>query len=72
MRSSLPPEQRLAQRLKAGRAGFGAQIRIVDDEERPLPHDGEAIGHLRASSPWISSGYFKGTGGDAREARVGS
>ena len=62
---ALPPEQQLAQRMKAGRAGFGAQIRIVDDEERPLPHDGEAVGHLRARSPWISSGYFKGTGGDA-------
>jgi acyl-CoA synthetase (AMP-forming)/AMP-acid ligase II len=58
----LPAEQQLAQRMKAGRAGFGAQLRIVDDEERPLPHDGVAIGHLRAKSPWISSGYFKGAG----------
>jgi fatty-acyl-CoA synthase len=58
----LPPEQQLAQRMKAGRAGFGAQLRIVDDEERPLPHDGVAMGHLRAKSPWISSGYFKGAG----------
>jgi fatty-acyl-CoA synthase len=59
----LPPEQQLAQRMKAGgRAGFGAQLRIVDDEERPLPHDGVSVGHLRAKSPWISSGYFKGAG----------
>src|SRR2546422_408937 len=36
-------------------------------EGRPLPHDGVAIGHLRAKSPWISSGYFKGTG-DALDA----
>jgi hypothetical protein len=55
--------------MKAGRAGFGAQIRIADDEERPLPHDGEAVGHLRARSPWISSGYFKGTGGDALDGQ---
>ena len=59
---ALPPEDQLAQRMKAGRAGFGAQLRIVDDEERPLPHDGVAVGHLRAKSPWISSGYFKGEG----------
>ena len=64
----LPPEQQLEQRMKAGgRIGFGAQLRIVDDEERPLPHDGVAIGHLRAKSPWISSGYFKGAG-DALDA----
>ena len=57
-----PPEQQLGQRMKAGRVGFGAQVRIVDDEERPLPHDGVAVGHLRVKSPWISSGYFKGAG----------
>jgi fatty-acyl-CoA synthase len=61
----LPPEQQLAQRMKAGRAGFGAELRIVDDEERPLPHDGVAVGHLRVKSPWISSGYFKGSTVDA-------
>jgi acyl-CoA synthetase (AMP-forming)/AMP-acid ligase II len=59
----LPAEQQLAQRMKAGgRAGFGAQLRIVDDAERPLAHDGVAVGHLRVKSPWISSGYFKGAG----------
>ena len=59
----LPPEQQLAQRMNAGgRAGFGAQLRIVDDADKALPHDGVAVGHLRAKSPWISSGYFKGAG----------
>ncbi len=59
----LPPEEQMEHRMRAGgRAGFGAQLRIVDDEERPLPHDGVAVGHLRAKSPWISSGYFKGAG----------
>jgi fatty-acyl-CoA synthase len=58
----LSAEDQVAQRMKAGRAGFGAQLRIVDDEERPLPHDGVAVGHLRVKSPWISSGYFKGAG----------
>ena len=57
----LSPEEQMGHRMKAGgRAGFGAQLRIVDDEERALPHDGVAIGHLRARSPWIASGYFKG------------
>ncbi|HTY80739.1 MAG TPA: long-chain fatty acid--CoA ligase [Candidatus Bathyarchaeia archaeon] len=60
---NLPPGQQQAQRMKAGgRAGFGAQLRIVDDADKPLPHDGVAVGHLRAKSPWISSGYFKGAG----------
>ena len=59
----LPPGEQLAQRMNAGgRAGFGAQLRIVDDADKALPHDGVAVGHLRAKSPWISSGYFKGAG----------
>ena len=59
----LPPEDQVARRMNAGgRAGFGARLRIVDDEERPLPHDGVAVGHLRAKSPWISSAYFKHAG----------
>ena len=59
----LSPEEQLAHRMKAGgRVGFGAEVRIVDDDERPLPHDGVAVGHLRAKSPWIASGYFKGAG----------
>jgi len=57
-----PEAQRLAARMKAGRVCFGGQVRIVDDEERPLPHDGVAVGHLRVRGPWISSGYFKGAG----------
>jgi fatty-acyl-CoA synthase len=57
----LSPEEQMEFRMKAGgRAGYGAQLRIVDDEERALPHDGVAVGHLRARSPWIASGYFKG------------
>src|SRR5262245_63636652 len=59
---ALSAEERVAHRMKAGRAGFGAELRIVDDDERPLPHDGVAVGHLRARAPWISSGYFKGAG----------
>ena len=64
---ALAPDAQLAQRMKAGRAGFGAQLRIVDDAERPLPNDGVAVGHLRVKAPWISSGYFKGAG-DALDA----
>src|SRR5262249_59569140 len=58
----LPLREQLTRRMKAGRVGFSAELRIVDDEERPLPHDGVTVGHLRARAPWISSGYFKGAG----------
>ena len=41
------------------------RYRLVDDEGHELPQDGEAVGHLRVKSPWITSAYFKGEGGSA-------
>jgi 3-(methylthio)propionyl---CoA ligase len=64
----MPAEQRLAQRMRSGRPAYGAKIRIVDDEGKPLPHDGVTAGHLRAKAPWVSSGYLKGAAGDALDA----
>jgi acyl-CoA synthetase (AMP-forming)/AMP-acid ligase II len=63
--ADLPAEERLARRMKSGRALCGVRYRIVDGDERPLPHDGVAFGHLRVKAPWAASGYFKGEGGDA-------
>jgi 3-(methylthio)propionyl---CoA ligase len=61
----LPFEERIDRRMNSGRALWGVKYRIVDDDERPLPHDGVAFGHLRIKAPWIASGYFKGEGGSA-------
>jgi len=49
--------------MKAGRGTFGAQLRVVDDAGRPLPHDGRTLGHLQAKGAWIAAGYFKNEGG---------
>ncbi len=56
---ALPDDQKLDRRMVSGRACFGTELRIVDDEGRPLPHDGVAVGHLRARGPWVASGYMK-------------
>ena len=52
-------------KLYAGRRIFGVDMRIVDDEGKVLPQDGEATGHLHVRGPWIASGYFKGVGTDS-------
>ncbi|MAA86396.1 MAG: long-chain fatty acid--CoA ligase [Haliea sp.] len=46
-------------RLKAGRAIFGVEMKIVDEEGQELPWDGKAFGALKVRGPWICSGYFK-------------
>jgi acyl-CoA synthetase (AMP-forming)/AMP-acid ligase II len=54
-------------RVKAGRPVFGVEMKIVDDEGKELPWDGEAFGSLKVRGPWICSQYFKLEGGSAHE-----
>lgn len=54
----------LAVRLKQGRPPFGVDMKIVDDAGKELPRDGKAFGDLLVRGPWITSGYFKGEGGE--------
>ncbi|NML44091.1 fatty-acid--CoA ligase [Ramlibacter sp. G-1-2-2] len=59
----LDGEQRLAIQAKQGRAVFGVDMKIVDDEGKELPRDGKAAGELLVRGPWIIEKYFKGEGG---------
>ena len=43
---------------KAGLAIPGLEIEIVDDDFKPLPHDGEAMGELLIRGPWICEEYY--------------
>jgi len=62
--AALPDKDRLAVRLKQGRPPYGVEMKIVDDAGNELPRDGKAFGDLLVRGPWITSGYFKGEGGD--------
>ena len=44
---------------RQGRMLFGIEIEIVDDDGRPLPHDGEASGALLVRGPWVLERYFR-------------
>lgn len=61
----LSDEEKMVLRTRSGRAIFGARLRVVDDAERTLPHDGASVGHLRVKGPWVASGYLKSEGGSA-------
>jgi len=61
-------EQRLDLQGKQGRAVYGVELKITDDDGRELPRDGKAFGHLLVRGPWITSGYFKGEGGEVLDA----
>ncbi|BBZ32126.1 long-chain fatty acid--CoA ligase [Mycolicibacterium confluentis] len=44
-----------------GRPLCGVEARIVDDEGKPLPQDGEAVGELEVRGPWITGSYYRNT-----------
>ena len=60
--------QRLDLQAKQGRPLYGVEMKIGDDEGRRLPHDGTTFGHLMVRGAWITSGYFKGEGGQILDA----
>jgi len=42
----------------AGRPIPGLQVKIVDENFEPLPHDGDAFGELLIRGPWIAAEYY--------------
>ncbi|MDH5589275.1 MAG: long-chain fatty acid--CoA ligase, partial [Gemmatimonadota bacterium] len=52
-------EERSIFQTKQGRPPFGVELRIVDDQGAPLPHDGTAGGELQIRGPWVAAGYFR-------------
>ncbi len=55
---------KLTVKSKQGRAVYGVDMKITDDDGNELPRDGVAFGHLMVRGPWITNGYFKGDGGE--------
>jgi 3-(methylthio)propionyl---CoA ligase len=54
-----PREEQYEVKLTAGRPIFGVEVRILDANGEPLPHDGIAQGEIAVRGPWITSGYYK-------------
>lgn len=56
---AMAPDARHAAQLRQGKAAFGVEMKIIDDDGVPLPHDGTAFGRLLVRGPWITDGYFE-------------
>ncbi|MFC3713673.1 3-(methylthio)propionyl-CoA ligase [Sphingoaurantiacus capsulatus] len=62
------PEKQLDLKCKQGRALFGVEMTLKDDDGNELPRDGKAFGRLMVRGPWIVETYFKGDGGVVLDA----
>ncbi len=48
-------------RLKSGRPVPGIEVRVVDDEGKCLPQDGESVGELQLRGAWVTGAYVHDT-----------
>ena len=55
-------------KLKQGRPPFTVDLKITDDDNRTLPHDGKTFGRLKVKGPAVARSYFKGEGASAFDA----
>ena len=66
-RNAIGREAQLDLLQRQGRAMFGVEIKIVDDEGIEAPRDGETSGRLLVRGPWVVKRYF-GAEADAVDA----
>jgi fatty-acyl-CoA synthase len=62
--AALSPEEQLVVMSTQGRAVYGVDMKIVSEDGKELPWDGQASGDLLVRGPWIINRYFKDEGGD--------
>lgn len=61
---ALPEDQRAQVMEKQGRVQYGLEIKVLDEDGKPVPRDGVAYGDLWVRGPWVTSGYFRSEGGN--------
>jgi fatty-acyl-CoA synthase len=57
--AGLPDEEAWKYRDTQGRLVCGVEARLVGDEGKILPHDGESVGEVEVRGPWITGSYYR-------------
>lgn len=66
--TDLPFEEQMALKSRQGRRTFGVELKIVDEDGKRQPHDGEATGELFVRGNGVVAGYFNNA--EATEAAL--
>ncbi len=56
--SDFDQQRQVQERVKTGRPVPLVNMRIIDNNGRFLPHDGEAMGEVVVRTPWLTQGYL--------------
>lgn len=60
--SGLKGQERRDWLARSGRALFGVDLEVVDEQGQPVAHDGVTFGHLQVKGHWVCSGYYREEG----------
>ncbi len=55
----LSEEELMLIKCKQGRAPYGVEMKIIDDDNNTLPNDGKAFGRLVVRGEWVLERYYK-------------
>jgi fatty-acyl-CoA synthase len=64
-------EARIRRQASTGLPAIGVELRIVDEDENELPHDGEAIGEIVVRSNIVMAGYWNDSEASAQVTHDG-
>ncbi|HEU5475412.1 MAG TPA: long-chain fatty acid--CoA ligase [Actinophytocola sp.] len=66
--AGLDPKQAWEYRILQGRFPASVRARLIDDDGAEVPWDGESVGELEVSGPWVTDSYYRlEDGGDGSE-----
>jgi fatty-acyl-CoA synthase len=66
VKSTIPDSATLRTRLTQGLPIAGLRVRVVTDDEEVAPWDGESMGELQITGPWIAEAYYDPSAPDDR------
>jgi len=62
--AGLSEDERLDVQSKQGQPFFTVEMKITDDANAAMPHDGKTFGRLKVRGPAVASAYYKGQGAE--------
>lgn len=62
----LTEEQKWALKAKQGFPIAGVDLKIVDDQNKEIPHDGQSMGEILMRGPWIQKCYYNAPGTESQ------
>jgi fatty-acyl-CoA synthase len=62
--ANLTGDAKLDIEMKQGHPPFGVEMKITDDNDKPLPWDGKVFGRLKVRGPAVAKSYYKGEGNE--------